>query len=293
MLISSEIRSFRKYGNIREILKLFRSVSFDAYDFTFFRNERNPEGEPDRFIDADDYLEKARSLRAYADGLGIVCNQAHAPFPPIASGDEEYNKNMFRLISRSIEVAGILGAKCIVVHPCHDYSPEENAELFYNKLQPVAESAGVKIALENMWHWDGKRDIAVPAACSSPESFVSHADALDKRYFGACLDIGHAEMAGLGTSAAEMIRALGPRLIALHVHDNDRRHDNHMLPYTMKINFAEVISALKEVNYRGDITLEADAFLPRFPIGAYPEAARLMAKTADIIRREILSETAR
>jgi sugar phosphate isomerase/epimerase len=48
------------------------------------------------------------------------------------------------------------------------------------------------------------------------------------------------------------------------MHDNDRHHDSHGVPYTMDINFDEVIKALREVGYRGDMTLEADAYVPSF-----------------------------
>ena len=65
-------------------------------------------------------------------------------------------------------------------------------------------------------------------------------------------------MRGLHTSAPEMIRALGPHLQALHIHDNDRHYDSHRLPFTMDIDFQSVIGALREVGYTGYLTLEAD-----------------------------------
>lgn len=57
----------------------------------------------------------------------------------------------------------------------------------------------MKIATENMWNWNGEKDEAAPAACSDPESFNAHLDAVNDPFFVACLDIGHAEMKGLGT----------------------------------------------------------------------------------------------
>ena len=58
-----------------------------------------------------------------------------------------------------------------------------------------------------------------------------------------------------------MIKALGPRLGALHVHDNDKHNDSHQIPFTMQIDFDKMIAALKEVDYKGDMTLECDAYL--------------------------------
>ena len=83
--------------------------------------------------------------------------------------------------------------------------------------------------------------------------------------FVACLDIGHAEMRGSGSGAANMIRALGPYLAALHVHDNDRHYDSHQIPFSMEIDFDEVAAALREINYQGYITLEASSYLESYP----------------------------
>ena len=130
----------------------------------------------------------------------------------------------------------------------------------YRELLPVAKSFGVKIAAENMWLWDRIGDHAIFAACATPADFVTHINAVDSPDLVACLDIGHAEMRGLGTSAPDMIRALGSRLQAIHLHDNDRSHDTHELPFTMEIDFAAVAAALHTAKYAGDITLEADAY---------------------------------
>lgn len=57
----------------------------------------------------------------------------------------------------------------------------------------------MKIAAENMWNFIGGK--TSPAACSDEVSFREHLDAVNDDYFVACVDIGHAEMAGLDTSA--------------------------------------------------------------------------------------------
>lgn len=85
-------------------------------------------------------------------------------------------------------------------------------------------------------------------------------DAVNDGDFVACLDIGHAQMRGVGTSAPEMIRALGPRLKALHIHDNDKWHDSHAIPFSMSIDFGAVAQALKDVQHTGYLTLEATHF---------------------------------
>ena len=56
--------------------------------------------------------------------------------------------------------------------------------------------------------------------------------------------------------SSEMIKGLGNRVYALHIHDNDLKHDNHQMPYTNMIHFGKFLDALKEIEYKGDITFE-------------------------------------
>ena len=107
-------------------------------------------------------------------------------------------------------------------------------------------------------------DQAAPAACSDPASFNAHLDAVNDDFFVACLDIGHAEMKGLDATAPDMIRALGSRLQALHLHDNDRWKDLHQIPFAGSIDWNEVVRALRDVDYKGEFTLEADTYLNAF-----------------------------
>ncbi len=285
MHISTEIVSFRKYGDDRSVLKLLKDAGFDAYDYSMFY-----ESNAFRLLLSEDYIEQAKAFRAYADELGLTCNQAHAPFPTegqcYGMDAREYRDYARKYIKRAIEVSGILGAKVIVVHPVNDYSAAENMEV-YRDFEAVARKAGVKIGVENMWNWKQGAPTACAAACSCREDFKKHLDLLPSDVFVACVDIGHAEMAGLQTSAAETIRTLGERVEALHIHDNDRLHDSHALPYLGNIDFDAVIDALRAVGYRGDVTLEANAFVERFPLELYPQAVKLMAAVAGTIRKKL------
>ena len=135
----------------------------------------------------------------------------------------------------------------------------------YFELLPFAKEHNVKIATENMWNWSKLKRHSTFAACATPESFNAHLDAVNDDYLVACLDIGHAEMKGSNTSAVEMIKALGKRLKALHIHDNDKLHDSHEIPFSMKIDFVPIVKALKEIQYDGYFTLEASYHLEKLP----------------------------
>lgn len=66
--------------------------------------------------------------------------------------------------------------------------------------------------------------------------------------------------------AAYMIRQLGHnRVGSLHIHDNDLYNDLHTLPFLGKIDWKEVMRALKEIDYKGNFTYENTSFFKCFP----------------------------
>ena len=261
MKTSTEIASIAKFVGEERAVEYVAKAGFEAWDFSMFvmcKYDRQAK----RLLDNDhplagkDYLKFARKLRQIGLDNGIECNQSHAPFPT-------YIPEIRAHYERAIECTAEAGGKICIIHPDNFKSAEENAEI-YHELLPFAKSCGVKIATENMWNWNSELNQAAPAACSYHDDFVKHIDVVNDEYFTACLDIGHAEMRGVNTSAVEMIKALGHRLGALHVHDNDLHNDSHQIPFSMKINFEDMIKALREVDYKGDMTLECDAYLHYF-----------------------------
>ena len=261
MKTSTEIHSIAKFVGEEKAIEYVAKAGFEAWDFSMFSMckydwKTKTLLENDHPLAGKDYLKFARRLRQVALDNGIVCNQSHAPFPT-------YCKEIRAQYERALECTAEAGGKICIIHPDNYKSAEENAEM-YLELLPFAKSCGVKIATENMWNWNNELDQAAPAACSHHDDFAKHIDLVNDEYFTACLDIGHAEMKGLDTSAVKSIKALGHRLGALHVHDNDLHHDSHQIPFTMKVDFDAMVKALREVDYKGDMTLECDCYLHYF-----------------------------
>ena len=258
MKISTEIDSIAEKVGMEKAVELCAKAGFDAWDFSMFDmckidwktrlpiQDENP-------LNGTGYLKFARKLKTIGLDNGIVCNQSHAPFPVDVPAVRSYLK-------RAIECTAEAGGEICIIHPDNDKNAEQNAEM-YAELLPFAKSCGVKIATENMWNWDRAKDESSFAACATGEDFKKHIDIINDDFFVACLDLGHAEMRGSGDGAVNMIRALGYRLQALHIHDNDRWHDNHQIPFSMNIDFDAIVKTLKEINYQGYFTLEAVAFL--------------------------------
>lgn len=252
--ISTEIRSISKIVGEEKAIELIAKAGFDAWDFSMFsmcKDSSHP-------LTGKDYLKFSRRLRQIGVDNGIVCNQSHAPCPVRVPEIRSHLK-------RAIECTAEAGGDICIIHPDNNKSAQENAEM-YLELLPFAKEYGVKIATENMWNWDKEKRYPTFAACATPESFCEHIDIVGSEWLVACLDLGHAEMKGSDTTAVEMIHALGPRLQALHIHDNDKLHDSHQIPFSMDIDFQSTARALKEINYSGYFTLEAYRFLEEYTV---------------------------
>ncbi|MBQ4082242.1 MAG: sugar phosphate isomerase/epimerase [Clostridia bacterium] len=277
MRISTEIGSVAKLVGEEKAIELYAKAGFDAWDFSMFAM-CNYDWHSGKVLDNDhplagpNYLAFARRLKQIGLDHGIVCNQSHAPFPVRCP-------EIRSQLKKAIECTAEAGGQICVIHPDNNKNAQENAEMYW-ELLPFAKGCGVKIATENMWNWDKEKDQACFAACATPQSFCEHIDIVGSDHLVACLDLGHAEMRGCNTSAVEMIHALGPRLQALHIHDNDQWHDSHQIPFSMQIDFHAIVRALKEIGYNGYFTLEVDQYSKKFSTDRISEAVADMAAAA-------------
>lgn len=261
------------FGDV-EAVKIFAKNGYDALDFSMFGMT-----DPKHFLYSSQGLEHLKEVRRTADQCGVIFNQAHAPFPSWLEGREDFNEFMKTALPRSIEYAAVLGVSTIIIHPISipedlDAQKAANMEL-YHSLEDTLRSYRMKAALENMFLWDQEAGKAFYGACAQWEQFNDYLDALDPELFTACLDIGHSGLVGI--PAADMIRGLGhDRLGALHVHDNDNRTDMHTLPFTQSLDWKAITAALRDIDYKGEFTFEADFFLTKFPDPLKPSASKLM-----------------
>lgn len=277
MKIATEIGSALRFGGYEKAVELVGRAGFDGWDLSLFRMARYSSAEK-CILDSDDpfhgpsYLAKARELKSIGEAFGMVCNQSHAPFPCHVPGMRDYLK-------RALECTAEAGGTICVIHP--DGESEEAMLEMYEELLPFAKGCGVKIAAENIAYWNKTEQIYMPHYCSEPVRFVRQLDRINDPFFVACLDLAHAELAGLGTSAVEMIRALGAkRLQALHIHDNNKIRDQHKLPFKGSMDFATIVGALKEIGYTGYFTMEADAFVEEASLSRGEECLLKLAAVA-------------
>jgi len=157
----------------------------------------------------------------------------------------------------AIDLAADLGADPVVFHP--GGLPREYAvlpgsyqaawnrlEFYLDVLVPHAEARGVRLALENKQKKAGRDLILTPE---------EHLRALEGRPgLGACLDFGHLHT--LGGDPVAYVRALGERLIHVHLHDNHGEGDEHLGLGEGTVPWRVAVAALEEVGYQGALILE-------------------------------------
>ena len=257
-------RSCTTFG-YKEGIRILHEGGFNYLDMSLYQMRNDYD-----VLTTANYREVAKEIKEYANSLGVTFVQAHAPFPTQLKDYPGFSADMTKKAMQSLEVAGILGAEFVVVHPVAqaqvpgDESQKEYNLKMYRSMLPIAKEYGFKICIENMWNYDGKRKSFMKNVCSDAESLVEYHDALDDENITICLDIGH--IALVGDDPAQAIRTIGrDRLGTLHVHDVDYFTDSHTLPYYGKLNWASISKALGDINYTGNINFEADNFLKGLP----------------------------
>lgn len=288
MILSAQNEPMSSRFGMEKGIKMLKDAGFDAFDASLIRDTIGNE----IFINSDNWRENAVKLREYTDSIGILCNQAHAPFPS-STGDTLRDEEIYADIVRAMEVASILGAKIIIVHPkkhlhYHDHIKElrEMNISFYKSLIPYCKKFGIKVAIENMWCKELSSNNIIESTCSRCDTFCDYIDAINSEWIVACLDIGHVPL--VGESLTNIIHALGDRLKALHVHDNEFISDMHTLPFISNIDFKKVCRALGEINYSGDFTYEIDAFFRKIPDALVASALNFAHDTGRYLINTIL-----
>lgn len=279
----------KEYGQ-RKALEMIAGAGFDCLDMYFGYMAKDDQNE---FLQPG-AKDLCKDLRRRAEELGIFYNQAHAPYrmdhKPWLEGDREHILNRYRV---SFELAGILGVRNVVVHPLHcmnyfDHDPawilEKNVE-YYSALIPMAQDAGVKIAIENMWRRNRYNKAICNSACASPYEHRDYVDACNAvaPVFVACLDVGHSVLTNYDPVKA--IEVLGSRLDALHIHDVDGVGDNHTRPLTQIVDFYGIVDALGRVGYKGEFTLEADCYYNKFQPQHHGTALQELADVCKLLAK--------
>lgn len=214
---------------------------------------------------ADDHWEaRAYQARELLDREGLVVEQSHAPFNRYNTYDAQTFHTLF---SRSFQAARILGAEHVVVHAdeyrtTDHYDPMEIQSLAYEMLAPQAEFVkknGMKLAIENLFEDHATSCVEIDGK-SRFTSRVEEQVGLIERFADpsvcGCWDFGHAACAFGVEGMLPALQKVGRRIGCTHVHDNNKRQDQHQMPFLGEIDWQGQMAALREMGYTGKLTLE-------------------------------------
>ncbi len=129
----------------------------------------------------------------------------------------------------------------VVMHlTTHKESPMYN-EIGLERIKRIvkyAKELGIKIAFEN----------------TRKQGYLEYVlENIKDDNVGICFDVGHCHAYFNDKFNYELFK---DRYFAVHIHDNDKSGDLHLLPFDGTIDWNNALSKLKENNYDGPITLE-------------------------------------
>ncbi len=194
---------------------------------------------------------KTTGKLAHDSGVGLW--SLHLPFYPfekidIASFDKEIRKFTLSTFSEYIKHGADIGIKIAVLHPSAEPNADETREQALEtgadtlaELAEIAASCGVTIAVEDL-----------PRTClgncsADIKKLISLNDKLR-----VCFDTNHL----LIEKNSDFVKALGDKIITLHVSDYDFLNERHWLPYEGKTDWIELVTLLEDAGYCGPFMYE-------------------------------------
>lgn len=174
-------------------------------------------------------------------GLNIIF--AHLGYQNINAIWEEgiEGDNLVERYKRNIKNCKENDIPMVVMHLTRRKTAPMYGEIGLNRIRKIVEYAktlNVKVAFEN----------------TKIKGYLEYVlENIKDDNVGICFDSGHYHVHFNDEFNFELFK---DRIFAVHLHDNDKSDDLHLIPFEGTINWTEVISKLKECNYNGPITLE-------------------------------------
>lgn len=180
----------------------------------------------------------------YARKLNLNVIFAHLGYQNINEIWEENNKNAKDIVERyknDIRICKENNIPMVVMHLTSKNNAPMYNEIGLNRLKEIvnyAQKLDVKVAFENT-KIKGYLDYVIKN--------------IDNDNVGICYDSGHCHVHFNDEFNYELFK---DRIFAVHLHDNDKSDDLHLLPFDGTIDWERVVTKLKECNYKGPVTLE-------------------------------------
>lgn len=251
--ISINTGGFEKaFHDYRSYLPKLKEIGFDGVDVSLCVDWNKP----DQRFTSNDYKFWAKNYKDFCDKIGLVVNQTHALFP---LEKFEY-KFIVKELEKEIEATSILGAKFIVIHPGIYSIKAEDKQLNFDKnveifkaIEPALIKYNIVACIETLWEFD-ENHIIQKTNLSYPDELKELIEVLGNEHFAICVDTGHIQL--LNYPVEKAIGEFGDLIKVVHINDNYGFSDDHLAPMLGKMNWNNVMSALKDINYEGFFNLE-------------------------------------
>ena len=189
-------------------------------------------------------------------GLGL--SAVHAPIAEsvsqgrwgsplnLASADKDARQRAVDESIVALQMARLVPFAAFIVHlglPRPSENSRDAARRSIDALQEAAAPLDVALAIE-----------VIPNELSRAGSLAHFVEeVVEGPGVGICLDVGHAHMDG---DLADSIEAVSEHLIAVHLHDNLGRVDDHLVPFDGSIDWPAALTAVQKVGYDGTLMFE-------------------------------------
>ena len=159
----------------------------------------------------------------------------------------------------------------VVIHLNSKYNPPEKNILGLKRFQTIinhAEKLGIKVAIENT---------------KTPGYLEFIFENTKNKNVGICFDSGHCHCHFNDEFNWEMFKN---KIFALHLHDNDKSGDQHLLPFDGTINWDLYSKNLDYANYTGPIILES-CYKDKYTEMSIDDFYKLSLERAKIIAKKM------
>jgi len=185
--------------------------------------------------------------------IGFRGISLHAPSKvgDLSSPDESQRQETIQACQKTLDAAMLMGATLVTFHPSSIEGEMSEASERWSSLSETlhdlsgyAEDRDVKMAIENF---------PLPLFGCDPRELYRRIAGLDIPNVGMCLDIGHAYVGGYLPS---LLSELGEKVFAVHASDNRGRVDEHLPPGQGSVPWPEIITGLRQFEFRGPFVME-------------------------------------
>lgn len=276
-------RTYEPAITVKECIEKCAMAGYEYLDFGFMELSLISES-----FKTSHWEQEIIEYKELAQQYGISFPQAHS-FILDFCNEESVTTKREELFKRSILGAKILGVEWLVVHPSTGIKDgkmdpdthQKNVE-FFKKYAIFAKEQGVGLAIENMW---GKAKGDIKRYAIEPAEVLKLIEDIGEPNVKVCWDVEHASIENLDHK--EALHTIGKHLVATHVSDEAGIQSIHILPYTGRIHWNEIIEAMANIQYDGTFDFEIQHYLPKFPKELVPSAMKFSKEVGAYLVEQI------